>query len=135
MITPHHLHVLQHALGLDEYAQTSYGRGGRYSGGETYRNRFVTDDEGGDGNLCNELVTAGLMVRHPPRDISGGDPIFVVTEAGKAYVCEHSPRSPKVSRGRARYLKWLHVSDAFPDWTFGDWLKSKHGRKDAPHAA
>jgi hypothetical protein len=62
------------------------------------------------------------MVEHAASDISGGCPVFVVTEAGKAYIAEHSPTPPKVSRGKARYLKWLHVSDATGE-TFGQWLK------------
>lgn len=111
-MTDGHLHILQHALGLD-----AYGRGSQY------RNRYVTD-----GGECDAPVADGLMVRHPPREISGGMPIFVVTDAGKAHVREHSPKPPKVSRGRARYLHWLAVSDVY-DEPFGVWLK-RNGWKD-----
>ncbi len=107
-----HLPILQHALGLDEYGR-----------GRPYRNHYVTD-----GTECDVLVAAGLMVRHPPREISGGMPIFVVTDAGKAYVREHSPPPPKASRGRTRYLRWLAFSD-ISDEPFGAWLKRK-GWKD-----
>lgn len=108
------LSVLQHALGRDEYGQRRRGRD------DDYRNHFCAG--GDDLPICREAAAQGLMVEHAAREISGGDPIFVVTDAGKAYIAEHSPPPPKVSRGRARYLKWLHVSDATGE-TFGAWLK------------
>lgn len=111
------LHILQHALGLDDYGRT---RAGERCPDETYRNRYVADD---NADLA-ALVDAGLMQRHAPRAISGGDPIFVVTEAGRAYVRERSPRPPRVSRTRQRYLDWLHVSDATGE-TFGEYVKRK----------
>lgn len=107
---PEHLHILQHALGLDEFGQ-----------GVMYRNSYVTDD--GDKD-CTALVTAGLMIRHAPRALFGGDPCFTVTEAGKAAMREHSPPPPRVARGRARYLAWLSAADAY-DIAFGDWLKGR----------
>jgi len=106
------LAILQHALGRDQYGH-----------GTDYRNHFVAG--GDDLALCRDAVTQGLMVEHAARAISGGDPIFTVTDAGKAYIAEHSPKPPKVSRGKARYLKWLEVSECYPDMTFGDWLKAE----------
>jgi hypothetical protein len=107
------LHILQHALGLDDYGQ-----------GTWYRNHFVTGPGGKDWDMCTEHVEAGRMVRHEPRAIFGGDDCycFVVTEAGKAFVREHSPKPPKVSRSKQRYRDWLKVGDLIE---FGDWLKMK----------
>lgn len=64
------------------------------------------------------------MIRHAPREISGGDPIFVVTDAGKCAVVEQSPKPPKVSRGQAVYQEWLSFSDAY-DMKFGEYLKRR----------
>lgn len=113
------LHILQHALGLDGHGRDSRGV---LCPDETYRNRFVTDDDSDDGALCIALVADGLMERRAPRKVFDGMSCFMVTEAGRAYVREHSPPPPKVSRGRARYLEYLRVADVY-DGTFGDWLR------------
>lgn len=62
------------------------------------------------------------MMEHPPRDISGGDHIFVVTDAGKAYIAEHSPPEPKRTRGQERYCRFLEADSGL---SFGEWLKTK----------
>jgi hypothetical protein len=105
------LHILQHALGLDDYGQ-----------GNPYRNHYVISP-GCDGwELCSAHVEAGRMVRHEPRAIFGGDDCycFVVTEAGREHVHEHSPKPPKVSRAKSRYRMWLRSNT---DMAFGEWLK------------
>ncbi len=127
----HQLHILQHALGLDDY-----GRDGKCAlcPAKTYRNHYITDDNDDSGAMCNEMVASGLMERHAPRAISGEKPIFTVTEAGRAYIREHSPKPPRLSAGQARYQEWLDVSDAFPGLSFGDWLRrcaSASGRAGA----
>lgn len=33
--------------------------------------------------------------------------------------------------GQRRYRKWIEVADCFPDWKFGDWLKSTYAREIA----
>ena len=105
------MHILQHALGLDEYGQ-----------GNPYRNHFVAGEDCDNWALCMAHVEAGRMVRHEPREIFGGSGhyCFVVTEAGKAFVAEHSPKPPKLSRAKQRYRAWLKVGDLI---SFGDWLK------------
>ena len=114
MTTP--LSILQHALGRD-------GHGRRKNGAsDDYRNHFCTSPPGEDWDRCIEAVALGLMTKHDPREISGWDSVFTVTAAGKAYIDEHSPAPPKVSRSKARYLKWLAIGDAY-DVSFGDWLK------------
>ena len=62
--------ILRHALGL--------GRGSR-----EYRNHFVTGPGSTDYPHCQALVAEGLMTRREGHPISGGDPIFTVTEAGR----------------------------------------------------
>ena len=107
------LHVLQHALGLDDYGQ-----------GEAYRNHYVCGP-GHDGyELCMAHVEAGRMVRSEPREIFGGDYCFQVTEEGKAHVREKSPEPTKLTRAQKRYREWLRADCGME---FGEWLKEmKH---------
>lgn len=104
-----HLHILQHSLGLDEYGR---GRG--------YRNHFVTGPGSDDYDACRALVERGLMVEHPPTEISGGGSCFTVTRQGERAVREESPAPPKLTRSQRRYLRFL---DADSGLTFGEWLK------------
>jgi hypothetical protein len=117
------LHILQHALGLDDFGR-----------GKAYRNHFATGPECDNWGLCMAHVEAGRMKKHEPRAIFGGGEhcCFVVTDAGKAFVREHSPRPSKRQRSRDRYLEWLRISDVCPDLTFGEWLKQS--RKVGAHA-
>lgn len=70
--TPEQIDILRHALGLQ--------RGVRgYS-----RNHFVTGPGSSDYPHCEALVEAGLMIKKPGHPLSGGDPVYHVTEAGKA---------------------------------------------------
>lgn len=109
-VTKAQLHYMQHALGLDSYGQGSW-----------YRNHFVSGP-GCDGweALC-QLVELGLMKRHEPRPLFGGDYCFVVTEEGKRHVREKSPAPHKLSRSAVRYRQWLSSGADMP---FGDWLKA-----------
>lgn len=107
------LDILQHALGRDQYGR-----------GSDYRNHYCTGEGSADFALCREAVAAGLMVEHPPTQLSGGDHVFVVTDAGKAYIAEHSPPAPEIERGKMRYRRWLAVADAC-GLSFGDWLRSE----------
>ena len=102
------LHILQHSRGLDQYGR-----------GTWYRNHFCAG--GKDLVDCQALEAAGLMKLHRPSEVTAGYPTFSVTPAGDAYIREHSPKPPKVSRGRARYLQWLKIADAVGP--FGEWLK------------
>lgn len=108
------LHIIQHALGRDQYGRQTK------NDGEDYRNHFVAGAD--DLPTCHEAVALGLMVEHPSNQITGGDPWFHVTDAGKAYIVEHSPKPPKVSRAKRRYLRWLDVADAY-GISFGEWLE------------
>lgn len=107
------LGILQHALGLD-----AYGRG------ESYRDHFVAGAGSRDYDTCLWLVNAGLMQRRDGATLPfGGDDLFHVTDAGRAFVAEHSPPPPKLSAGQRRYREWL---DGPADWMdFGDWLRRR----------
>jgi hypothetical protein len=110
------LHILQHALGRDQYGK-----------GSDYRNHFCAGEGSADFDLCRDAVSRGLMVEHPPSEISGGDHIFTVTDAGKAYIAAHSPPKPRLSRGQERYRRYLGSASADSGATFGEWLKMKAG--------
>lgn len=62
--------ILRHALGISR-------------SGREYRNHFVTGPGSTDYPHCEELVGLGLMTKRPGHALSGGDPVYVVTEAGK----------------------------------------------------
>ena len=63
------LHILRHSLGLD-----------RHGRGESYRNHFVAGDA--DVQKCRDLVSLGCMREHPSSALTGGGPLFTVTENG-----------------------------------------------------
>ncbi len=106
------LHILQHSLGLDQFGQ-----------GDQYRNRFVTGEGSDDYGDCMDLVAGGLMVRRDGRRLPFGEmDLFHVTDAGKAFVAEHSPHPPKITSSQKRYQAWL---DGPADWmSFGDFLRT-----------
>jgi hypothetical protein len=62
--------ILQHSLGL------TYG-------GAMYRNHFCTNEGTIDYPGCIALVNAGYMTRRKGSQITGGDDVFYVTDAGK----------------------------------------------------
>lgn len=70
--------ILRHALGL--------ARSGR-----EYRNHFVTGPGSTDYPHCEALVTAGLMTRREGCALSGGDPIYTVTAAGRVAARQQMP--------------------------------------------
>jgi len=108
------LHILQHALGRDEYGVQ------RKNGGADYRNHFCTGTGSDDFRACEQAVTEGLMTRRDPSELSGGDFVYIVTPKGRVYIAEHSPKEPKLSRAAKRYRQWL---DEDGPLKFGEWLK------------
>ncbi len=70
-MTPEHLHILRHSLGLKENGK-----------GKAYRNHFCAgaDDEA----KCRELVALGFMVDASDVATSKIWTLFMVTDAGKA---------------------------------------------------
>lgn len=75
-MTPEQRDIMRHALG--------YGR--RTPPG--WRNHFVTGPGSTDYPHCEALVAAGLMRRTEGHKLSGGDPIYSVTEAGRSALRE-----------------------------------------------
>lgn len=69
-ITDNQREILRHALGL-----------GRNS--DAYRNYFVTGPGSDDYADCEALVAAGLMTKRSGGPLSGGDPVYRVTDAGQ----------------------------------------------------
>lgn len=114
-MTPEHLHILQHSLGLDEYGR-----------GTMYRDHFVTGEGSKDHAACVELTALGFMTRRPAVQLFGGDDIFHVTAAGKVAAVENSPAPPKVSRSKQRYSDYL---ESGYDMAFGDWLAMKERQR------
>ena len=109
-MTKPQLEILQHSLGVDQY-----GRGARY------RNYFVGSDP-----ACRELVALGYMREYPASELTGGDPLFRVTQDGVKAMLAESPNPPKLTRGQRRYREWLSSGAADCGYPFGDWLKRKH---------
>jgi hypothetical protein len=127
-LTPEQLHILQHSLGCNEYGLSEH-RGSDEGDGcfGYYRNRYVSPP---NDDLIG-LVQLGYM-----RDHALQNPYicrhhhcfsvsFSVTREGVAAMLAQSPRPPRVSRARRRYLQWLHVADAFGGMKFGEWLRRK----------
>ncbi len=108
------LHVLQHSLGRNEYGKSPRGR-------EDYRNHYCASEGHHSFAACREAVALGLMLERAPSDISGGDHVFTVTDAGRAYIAEHSPPEPKRSRGQDRYRRYLAADCGM---SFIEWLRA-----------
>jgi hypothetical protein len=110
------LHILQHALGLDQYGR-----------GRVHRNHFCAGHD--DEPICRELVEMGYMVQHATTEWL---PYFncSVTEAGKAAMLRESPQAPKLTRSQQRYRQFL-AADC--EVSFFEWLK--RAKKGTPHAA
>ena len=108
-LPPKHLHILQHSLGRDEYGESK----SKINEGEDYRNHFCTGPGSKDFDACKALVADGLMIERSPSQISGGDSIFIVTTKGKEYIALHSPKRPKLTRSKQRYLRFLEYGDGF----------------------
>jgi hypothetical protein len=107
-MTPEELHILQHALGVDQFGR-----------GEQYRSYFVTGEGSIDFPHCMALVERGLMTRRTSK-LCGGDDIFVVTDRGRAQMAFSSPAPPKLTRSQQRYRDYLDLDS---DMTFIEYLR------------
>jgi hypothetical protein len=67
------LGILRHSLGLRENGS-----------GKSYRNHFCTGPGSTDYPHCMALVESGHMIRRNGNALTGGDDLFIVTDAGKA---------------------------------------------------
>lgn len=121
-MTTRQLKILQHSIGVDQYGRIPRGWD------HFTRNFFCAGDGCDTDPDCNALVSLGFMGIYPKR---GDCTDYFVTEAGKKAVADQSPNPPKRTKGQERYREWLNVSDVFPDWTFGDWLKNRVKLKES----
>lgn len=103
------LQILRHALGV--------GAGGWEL---SNRNHFVTGEGGADHRHCMALVARGFMVQRAGNAITGGDDLFMVTDAGRAALQEHTPPPPKLTRSQQRYQQFLRYDGGV---TFGEYLR------------
>lgn len=118
------LHILQHALGLDDYGRDSRGHVPA-DVGATYRNYYALGPDCDGWDLCMAHVEAGRMTKHDRnKNWTGGMSCFCVTDAGLAFIREHSPRPPKQTRAQKRYEAYLDADSAL---SFGEWLKAQRG--------
>lgn len=109
------LHILQHALGVDQYGQ-----------GEQYRDHFVTGEGSVDHSHCMEAVERGLMTRRLGSPLTGGDDLFLVTEAGRQWMTQNSPPAPpapKLTRSQRRYRNWIDSGAADCGVSFGEFIR------------
>lgn len=106
------LETLQHACGLDQFGR-----------GTWYRNHYV-----GESVTCRALVADGLMVEGRASDLSGGEPVFRVTEAGKAWIVEHSPQPPTLTRSQQRYRRFIRADLGI---TFREFIALESQRQEA----
>lgn len=77
-MTNDQIEILRHALGLDRSRRST-------------RNYFVTGPGSTDYPICQSLVDAGLMQCRCGNAITGGDPVFFVTDDGRRALAE-TPR-------------------------------------------
>lgn len=75
--------ILRHALGLRPDGS-----------GRSYRHHFVTGPGSDDFDDCVLLVERGLMARRPGNVLTGGDDLFLVTDAGNE-AARHQPSQPE----------------------------------------
>lgn len=81
-ITEKQRDIMRHTLGV--------GRGGT-----GWRNHFVTGPGSDDYADCEALVAAGLMTKRSAGPLSGGDPVYRVTDAGQDALVGR-PKTPSV---------------------------------------
>ena len=100
-MTPQQLHILQHALGADQY--------GRWPKGHDwyYRDYYIGEDATAD-----ELVALGFMEKFPGNTATGGDVCYRVTGNGTVAMRQASPKAPMLSKSKQRYQRFLDWSDA-----------------------
>lgn len=111
--TAEQLHILQHSLGLDQYGQ-----------GRDYRNHYVAGPETDCWPDLQILVNAGWMEDHGAQQkLCGGAHYLSVTREGRKAIRTHSPKPPKLTKGRRVYLAYLNLDFGI---SFGEFLKDPY---------
>ncbi len=122
-VSARELEILQHTTGRDKY-----GRTGPY--GE-YRNHFCAGDS--DERHCRNLVARGLMRElRVASELSGGAPVFAVTDSGRRAISESSPQAPKLTRAQMDYRAFLASESDLP---FIEFVRQRRAMQRAPIAA
>jgi hypothetical protein len=99
VVTELQLHILQHSLGLNQFGEGSH-----------YRNRYISDPNADlDG-----LVRVGFLKDFGAIEAYDGMHYYEVTPAGKIAIQKESPKPPKISRSRRRYLAFLNADSGMP---------------------
>lgn len=111
-MSPEHLHILQHTLGVDQYGRSSHRPNSDDFHG-CYRNRFITDPTCPDGQQCQQLVTLGYMSDYGPQRLAGGMHCYTVTDEGYDAMRAASPHPPKLTRSQRTYQAFREVGDLF----------------------
>lgn len=127
-MTPEHLHILQHAIGVNEYGQSS-NRPNFDDFHGCYRNRFITDPSCPAGLHCQKLVELGYMHDHGPQRIAGSMHYYAVTDSGYAAMKEASPTPPKLSRSKQRFQRYRDSDGVFD--SFRHFLAYEKAERDA----
>lgn len=108
-MTPEHLHILQHALGLAQNDNPP-----------AYRRYFVTGPSSKDWDNCHALVAAGLMECRESGLLATPDRVFLVTDEGERIArAAWAAAKPTLSKAQRRYRDWLAADCGLP---FGQWL-------------
>jgi hypothetical protein len=117
-MNPNQLDILQHSLGCNEYgiAEHRYPRDEPY-----YRNRYVSNP---DADLI-ALVETGYLKDHGIRELWGNMNCYTVTDKGIAAMRAESPKPPKISRSKQRYLDFLRadLGCSFAEYLKNGWYK------------
>lgn len=95
-------------------------------GRESNRNHFVAGEGSANCETCRALVAEGRMVEHRASDLTGGDPLFVATQAGREWLDANPPPKARLRPGQKRYRDYL-ASDS--NVSFGQWLKQHQKAK------
>lgn len=71
--------MMRHALGVHAYSFHKSKGGTRYK--KPYRNHFVAG--GDDQAKWDQLVAEGFATKRVGNELTGGDPVYYVTDAGR----------------------------------------------------
>lgn len=122
------LDVLQHALGRDEYGRPNPSN-------PDYRNYYVASAGHHSWDVLVKAVADGLMERHKGNAITGGSDVFSVTDEGKVYIAEHSPKPPKLTRAQKRYRAWIEADSDLTFAEYNGWRSRAARKRDAETAS
>lgn len=120
-MSPEHLHILQHALGVNQYGQSTH-RPNSDDWHGCYRNRYVAGPGHHSWENLKQLTRQGFMHDHGFQELASGDHCFSVTEAGYRAMRCFSPQPPKVTRARRRWQAFLIIKEVW-GFTFPQYLR------------